>query len=189
MNTISIIIPETCEAIVSVYMPEVMTLPKTPDEWREIAAQFSRLCNFHNTVGAMDGKHIAIRCPAGGGSVYYNYKGFHSIVLLALVDANYKFIYVDIGSPGCGSDAGILSDSPLRQALRPCLLLPPQLDAPLLPSGPPGSFRSGGPHNLPTDTGGVEGWSHPGISAPWPWQPGQRRGEGAEDVPHEVLQF
>ena len=60
---------------------------------------------------------MAIRCPAGGGSKYYSYKGFHSIVLLAVVDAEYKFLYIDVGAPGSGSDGGIFQHTPIRNAL------------------------------------------------------------------------
>ena len=112
-NTISGVVVETCKAILAELEDEVLKLPRTPQEWKKIAEQFSSRWNFHNTIGAIDGKHVAIRCPPNMGSFYYNYKKFHSIVLLAIVDAGYKFVYTDIGANGANSDAGIFRDSEL----------------------------------------------------------------------------
>ena len=99
-NTISLLIPETCEAIVQEFQEEVMKCPSTSDAWCKMREGFSSRWNFHNTIGALDGKHVAMRCPPNGGSLYYNYKGFYSIILMALVDADYKFLYVDLGANG-----------------------------------------------------------------------------------------
>ena len=41
---------------------------------------FYKTWNFHNTIGARDGKHVAIRKPAHASSMFYNY----IIVFLAL---------------------------------------------------------------------------------------------------------
>jgi hypothetical protein len=65
----------------------------------------------------MDGKHVAIKCPRNGGSIYYNYKGFHSIVLMAVVDADYKFIWVEAGSNGSASDAQIFNSCVFKTAM------------------------------------------------------------------------
>lgn len=46
--------------------------------------------------------------PANSGSYFYNYKEYHSIVLLALVNADYEFIYVNVGCNGRVSDGGVL---------------------------------------------------------------------------------
>ena len=63
----------------------------------------------------MDGKHIEIKQPKHRGSYYFNYKGQFSSVLLALVDANYKFIYLDVGCNGKISDGGVFRNSTLSK--------------------------------------------------------------------------
>ena len=75
-NTISKIIREVCTVIIDELAMEVIDCPTTPQEWLQIADLFASRWQFHNALGALDGKHIAIRCPPNGGSQYFNYKVF-----------------------------------------------------------------------------------------------------------------
>jgi hypothetical protein len=52
------------------------------------------------------------------GSAFCNYKGNDSIVLLALLDANYKFVIIDAGSYGRNSDGNIFCQVILREVLQ-----------------------------------------------------------------------
>ncbi|XP_026819265.1 putative nuclease HARBI1 [Rhopalosiphum maidis] len=63
-------------------------------------------------------ENILIQCSPNAGSEYYNYKGFHSIVLQAVVDANAKFIAIDIGDYGRNSDSGIFKKSNFEKLLK-----------------------------------------------------------------------
>ena len=41
-------------------------------------------------LGAVDGMHVASIRPLKSGTIYFNYKKFFSIVLLAVSDTNYQ---------------------------------------------------------------------------------------------------
>ena len=74
-NTISKIVRQVTRAIVAEYAEEMIPNPSTPEEWKKIADHFKNRWQLHHCVGALDGKDVAIQCPRGGGSLYYNYKG------------------------------------------------------------------------------------------------------------------
>jgi hypothetical protein len=62
---------------------------------------------FPDRIDAVDGKHIPIKVPSGSASLFYNYRYFFSILLLALVDADCCFIVVAIVAIGKSSDFSV----------------------------------------------------------------------------------
>ena len=62
-------------------------------------------------------ENVAIRRPPQSGTMYFNYKGFFSVVLMALVDANYRFLWIDCGGKGSMSDAQLFNASELKDCL------------------------------------------------------------------------
>jgi hypothetical protein len=58
-----------------------------------------------------------LRQPLNSGSNFYNYKGTFSIVLMAVVDSQYRFLFLDIGKQGRISDGGVFGSTALRRAL------------------------------------------------------------------------
>ena len=128
---ISLFVPLVCKALIKAYKNEVLKCPTSPEEWKEVARHFSRKWNYHNCGGALDGKHVAIRKPNNARSEYYNYKKFHSIILMALADAQYRFLYVDIGAEGGAGDAGTWFRCSLHRAIeRGRVRFPPDSDLP-----------------------------------------------------------
>ena len=113
-STVHNIIIETCSAIWDVMQPKYMPEPTVEDCLR-IEQEFERRWNFPNCIGALDGKHIMITSPAKTGTLYFNYKGHFSLNLMALVDANYKFICIDVGDYGSNVDGSVFRKSAFGQ--------------------------------------------------------------------------
>lgn len=49
------------------------------------------------------------------GTYYYNYKGFYTIILLAICDSNYCFTLFDFGHYGSNNDRGVLANSDMKE--------------------------------------------------------------------------
>jgi len=75
-------------------------MPQAPNDWMKIASEFEKKLNFPHCVGSVDGKHIQIQAPINNGSNFFNYKSTFSILLFAIVDSHYNFIFADIGYEG-----------------------------------------------------------------------------------------
>nr|XP_047135232.1 putative nuclease HARBI1 [Hydra vulgaris] len=89
--TVCHIIEETCCAIWKVLKKVFLRAPNDVNEWQNNIKEFDQNWNFPQCIGAIDGKHVRIEAPAKSGSSFYNYKGFYSMVLLAICDAKYCF--------------------------------------------------------------------------------------------------
>ena len=62
--------------------------------------------------------NVVIFPPSGGGSFYYNYKGTHSVVLMAVAGPNYECLYADVGTNGRVSDGRNLEQNNVVEEVR-----------------------------------------------------------------------
>ncbi|KAG0433032.1 hypothetical protein HPB47_020284 [Ixodes persulcatus] len=100
---------DICDAIYRMIGPKVLVSPRTKDKWLAVMNNFQARWQLPQCIGALDGKHVVITKPPNSGSNYF--------VLFALVDADSRFLYIDVGAPGSGEDGGIRRTTPLRNAI------------------------------------------------------------------------
>nr|XP_012228802.1 PREDICTED: uncharacterized protein LOC105675896 [Linepithema humile] len=149
-STVYKIIPETCNAIIKALQP-IYLPPMTRKDWRNVADGFYEKWNFPNCIGALDGKHVRIQAPKNSGSLFFNYKKFFSIVLMAICDADYIFKWVDIGDYGSISDGGVWLNSDFGSSLEQGLIDLPHPE-PLLGTNTPFPFAFVGDEAFPLKT-------------------------------------
>ncbi|CAN7936967.1 unnamed protein product [Ixodes hexagonus] len=123
-STVNELYREFCQVIVFVVEPDwvkMVSAAKLPDHIRE----FQAALEFPQGIGALDGCHFPVSPPKVNASDYHNYKGWYSIILLALVDHRYSFRYVNVGTPGRCHDAHVFRRSALAGVLEgPTLRIP-----------------------------------------------------------------
>ena len=115
-TTVSNIIRETCWALWQALHKKYLKAPRSHDVWKNISDKFMKLWNFPHCIGAIDGEHIAIECPSDTGSLYYNYKGFFSVVLMDVCDPHYVFSLMNVGDFGSNNDSRVLENSAMGKA-------------------------------------------------------------------------
>ncbi|XP_077514205.1 uncharacterized protein LOC144125014 [Amblyomma americanum] len=111
-STVNTVSREFCQAVVNNLESTWLDMPRQMAEhMRECYA----VTGFPQAIGALDGCHFAISPPKKDAADYYNYKGWHSIILLAIVDHQYRFLYLNVGSPGRCHDAHVYGRSKLKR--------------------------------------------------------------------------
>jgi len=114
-STVSGIVKEVCEALWKNLQPIVMPEPNE-EIWRSEKV-FKEKWNFPHCIAVINGKHVCIKAPPHRGSEFFNYKKYHSVVLLALVDANERFLAVNVGQYGRVNDGNVFASSNIAMHL------------------------------------------------------------------------
>jgi hypothetical protein len=70
--------------------------PSSEKEWLKINNEFEEKWQFMNCLRSADSEQIQTIPPKGSGSFFWDYKGSDSLVLLAIANSNYEFIYCGI---------------------------------------------------------------------------------------------
>ncbi|CAN7975793.1 unnamed protein product [Ixodes persulcatus] len=127
--TVNIVYREFCRTIVAKLEESTVAMVRQSELYNHML-EFEAVCGFPSAIGALDGCHLAVSPPKDQDCDYRNYKGWYSIILLAIVDHRYTFRYVNVGSPGKCHDAHVYRNSRL-----PALLSSLRAETPLVVNG------------------------------------------------------
>ena len=106
---VCICVKDVCRAITNL-LSKVISFPQG-DQLLHVIDGYDRKWGFPMCAGAIDGTHIPILAPTESHAEYVNRKGYHSIIMQAVVDCDYLFRDVVIGWPGSVHDARVFSNS------------------------------------------------------------------------------
>lgn len=110
ISTVCNCVQDFCDAVIRVLLPQHIKFPD-PAKFVEMAKFFESRWRVPQCVGAIDGSHIPIIAPEEYPGDYFNRKGWHSVVLQAVVNGKGQFWDICVGFPGSVHDARVLKQS------------------------------------------------------------------------------
>ena len=90
ITTVCRCVQEFCTAAETLLVPEHIRNP-SEEKFREMPVYFDNKYGLPNCVGSIDGPHIPIIAPQEYHCDYFNRKGWHSLLLQAVVDGKGRF--------------------------------------------------------------------------------------------------
>ena len=121
-STVTFIVSEVCQAIgKNLWTKFVSNLfPKNQGDFSNMMGEMDSEWQFPFAFSAIDGSHLPMKCPPGGPEAmkqYHNFKNFYSIILLALVDPKYCFIWASVGTSDNIHDSTLLQSAILWEEM------------------------------------------------------------------------
>ena len=112
-STASTTVSEVYHVIVRCFWKSCVTvhMPVTIEDFQEKILDMEELWQFPFSWAAVDGCYFPIKCFPGDQASrkeYHNFNNFYSILVMALVDAKYRFVWGSCGFPGNSHDSVIL---------------------------------------------------------------------------------
>lgn len=104
--------------------------PQTEEEWIRISTIFERTTRFPSCLGAACARHIELRKASKADSDYLNERRRPSVLLSAVVDANYEFLVADTcpcGHLSADNPPNSILERKLRSTKLPCQPNPDKL--------------------------------------------------------------
>ncbi|KAH9375625.1 hypothetical protein HPB48_015691 [Haemaphysalis longicornis] len=123
-SSVNNICREFCDILLHVFEPQNICMPSIND-LKGHMRQFEATTGFPQGFGALDGCHVNVAPAKENPQDCCNYKGWYSVILLALVDHLYKFIFTNVGSPGRNHDSAVYKGSVLARVVNTQLLSEP----------------------------------------------------------------
>lgn len=113
---ISRIIGEGLQVFLQFMVPVEITVP-VGQQLVGVAQGFRSLAGMEGCIGAVDGTFFHIQQPSMWGEAYWCYKHIYAVLLLAVVDANKLFRWIQVGDQGSIGDAACWNDSDYKRML------------------------------------------------------------------------
>ena len=117
-STTGELLHEFCSTIVDVFFHRLVKFPSSDQEIVDTIHDFLVRYDYPMCIGSVDGTHISVKAPVESQVDYFNYKKFHSIVMLASVNCSLQFTYVNVGAPGRCNDSSVYSGSNLAEVIQ-----------------------------------------------------------------------
>ena len=108
-------------------MAKLRTEHSSEEDFKKNIRDMEEIWQFRYWWAAIDGCHIPIKCPAGSlksCKEYHNFKNFYSIVMMAMVDSNCRFIWGTCGFPGNSHDAIIFQSTQMWSDIKEGKFIP-----------------------------------------------------------------
>ena len=106
---------ETCQCILDVLMVDYIKFA-SGDRLNQTVDEFKTKWEVPQCFGAIDSSHVPISAADLLHTDNYKRKGWYSMLIQGLVDANYLFLDVCVGWPGSVYDARVLAHSGIEHS-------------------------------------------------------------------------
>jgi hypothetical protein len=114
--TVSLTTRKFCRAVWRTLRPQHLSWPSTHEEMQAVIQGFKQKRGLPNCCGAIDCSHFVLELPNNAGATcWFDRDHNYSMKMQAVVDANGRFLNINVGWPESVNDTRVLRNSELYQ--------------------------------------------------------------------------